>query len=209
MNIKEMHTAFRTVGQQMGLQQVRAILPESIDIYLNTAIIEIVRNKMLSNTQTVYQDKVTLQHNPVSPINAFRNLYVSKEYTVSKDSDDIYKTTELEDIMFILNVIVKYDKKQVQCRLIEPDKVPLINNDYCNKATKEYPIATCKGVIELFTGSGVPTNCIVEGIKYPAKVKYDNTGYVNCDLLEYLHNDVVELAVQKFLQSIKLTTNKV
>lgn len=209
MNIKEMHTAFRTVGQQMGLQQVRAILPEGIDIYLNTAIIEIVRNKMLSNTQTVYQDKVTLQHNPVSPINAFRNLYVSKEYTVSKDSDDIYKTTELEDIMFILNVIVKYDKKQVQCRLIEPDKVPLINNDYCNKATKEYPIATCKGVIELFTGSGVPTNCIVEGIKYPAKVKYDNIGYVNCDLLEYLHNDVVELAVQKFLQSIKSTINKV
>ena len=40
MNIAEMHNVFRTLGQQMGMQLNRGILPESIDIYLNEAIIE-------------------------------------------------------------------------------------------------------------------------------------------------------------------------
>lgn len=39
-----MHNEFRTFGQVMGLQLVRGILPESIDVYLNAAINETVRN---------------------------------------------------------------------------------------------------------------------------------------------------------------------
>ena len=42
-----MHNAFRTFGQAMGLQLVRGILPESIDVYLNAAIIEKCRSILL------------------------------------------------------------------------------------------------------------------------------------------------------------------
>ena len=38
-----MHQYFRVYGEQMGLELIRNILPEEIDIYLNTAINEKVR----------------------------------------------------------------------------------------------------------------------------------------------------------------------
>ena len=49
MTIQEMHNEFRTFGQVMGLQLVRGILPESIDVYLNAAINETVRNIISKN----------------------------------------------------------------------------------------------------------------------------------------------------------------
>ena len=45
MNIGEMHVTFRELAQQMGMQTVRAILMEDIDICLNAAIIEKARNE--------------------------------------------------------------------------------------------------------------------------------------------------------------------
>ena len=42
MNIADMHIMFRQLAQQMGMQNVRAILPEQIDLLLNTAIIDVV-----------------------------------------------------------------------------------------------------------------------------------------------------------------------
>ena len=42
MDILAMHEMFRVLGQQMGLERVRGILEESIDVYLNAAIKETV-----------------------------------------------------------------------------------------------------------------------------------------------------------------------
>ena len=75
MTIQEMHVLFRTLGQAMGLQLVRAILPESIDTYLNDAIVDTVRKIVLSNSTMQFQDKVTIQNDTISPINAIRTLY--------------------------------------------------------------------------------------------------------------------------------------
>ena len=41
MNIPDMHVWFRQYAQQMGLQNVRAILPDQIDLVINTSIIDI------------------------------------------------------------------------------------------------------------------------------------------------------------------------
>lgn len=49
MNIGEMHVTFRELAQQMGMQTVRAILMEDIDICLNAAIIEKARNVIVEN----------------------------------------------------------------------------------------------------------------------------------------------------------------
>ena len=55
MNIADMHIMFRQLVQQMGMQNVRAILPEQIDLLLNTAIVDVIneiikRNIMCWNT---------------------------------------------------------------------------------------------------------------------------------------------------------------
>lgn len=85
MNIQEMHNMFRTVGQQMGLQLVRGILPESIDIFINEVITEKVRQELLSGVRTTLQDSVNTQASTIQPINAFRNLYRSARYAIEKE----------------------------------------------------------------------------------------------------------------------------
>ena len=75
MNIVEMHNVFRTLGQQMGMQLNRGILPESIDIYLNEAIIEKVQIDLLRGVHTALQEQVDLQPTTMGTINTFRTLY--------------------------------------------------------------------------------------------------------------------------------------
>ena len=73
MNIGEMHVTFRELAQQMGMQTVRAILMEDIDICLNAAIIEKARNVIVENVGPVpYNDKVARQNASISPVNALR-----------------------------------------------------------------------------------------------------------------------------------------
>ena len=75
MNIKEMHESFRVLGQQQGMQLVRGILPESIDVYLNNVINSIVREEILANAKTVLQDNVNTQPTALGPTNVLRTLY--------------------------------------------------------------------------------------------------------------------------------------
>ena len=67
MTIREMHKRFRTIGQAKGLQLVRAVLPESIDEYLNAAIVEKCRSVLIQNTSTQIQGKISNDDNPTSP----------------------------------------------------------------------------------------------------------------------------------------------
>ena len=50
MTIAEMHVWFRQYAQQMGMQNVRAILPEQIDILINTSITDTVNRVIAENT---------------------------------------------------------------------------------------------------------------------------------------------------------------
>ena len=70
MDIIEMHNAFRTFGQAMGLQLVRGILPESIDVYLNAAIIEKCRSILYNTVGNSIKIGVLPQSTPISPINS-------------------------------------------------------------------------------------------------------------------------------------------
>ena len=85
MNIQEMHNTFRTLGQQMGMQLIRGILPESIDVYLNDVIIEKTQQELLSGVRTALQDNVNTQASTMSPINTFRTLYRSARYSINTD----------------------------------------------------------------------------------------------------------------------------
>ena len=83
MNIQEMHQVFRTLGQQLGIQLNRGILPESIDVYINQVITEKTQEELLMGVRTALQDSVTTQAQSMSPINAFRTLYRNVRYKIN------------------------------------------------------------------------------------------------------------------------------
>lgn len=216
MTILEMHEMFRVLGQRMGLERVRGILEESIDVCLNDAINEIVDNVIKSNVQTVYKDKITIQDNPISPVNGVSTLYKEVDKNGSIESDSPVVLT-VEDIRYIYGFSVAYPGNTVykQCRLIEPDRVEITLSDYCSRASKEYPIVTVVDVnektgeytIRPYTDGNRVSSIRMKYIKNPVKVSLEEE--VDCDLPEHLHKDVVEVAVTKYLQSVGSTTQNV
>lgn len=87
-----MHNTFRTLGQQMGMQLIRGILPESIDVYLNDVIIEKTQVELLQGVRTALQDSVNTQASTMSPINAFRSLYRTARYAIN--TEDVNEDTK-------------------------------------------------------------------------------------------------------------------
>lgn len=85
MDIEAMHKLFRELGQQMGLQNVRAIIPEEIDILLNTSISDYVNNIIQTNVNNV-TDKVTGDNAKVSQINALHTLYKRIDLNLCRDN---------------------------------------------------------------------------------------------------------------------------
>lgn len=92
MNIQEMHETFRVLGQQMGMQLNRGILPGSIDIYLNDAISEKTHTELVNGVRTALQDGVNTQAAAMNPINAFRTLYRTARYKI--DTTKVNSATE-------------------------------------------------------------------------------------------------------------------
>lgn len=97
MNIADMHLMFRQLAQQMGMQNVRAILPEQIDLLLNTAIIDVV-NEIIKRNIAGTNDRVITDNSKIGQINALSTLYKDVEVQIFK-----YKG----DNSFILNGGVK------------------------------------------------------------------------------------------------------
>lgn len=213
-----MHVTFREVAQRMGLQTVRAIFPEDVDICLNFAIITKTRNIVAENAQTV-NDLIVRANADISQLNALRNLAKKGEVSGTSFTGD---GTELHpflanvsnnDVMFYTRFAIGYDgdKALYDCRIIEAEYLQRTLRDYCNRATKQHPI--CVAVnndenvnVEIYNGkSSVKPNVIVYNyIKMPNKVKLDvdaPSNNVNCDMPDYLIQEIIELAVQYYKQT--------
>lgn len=212
-----MHVLFRTLGQAMGLQLVRAILPESIDTYLNDAIVDTVRKVVLSNSTMQFQDKVTIQNDTISPINAIRTLYKRSEIDLSSEGvlPIHLRIANLTNVMYFCSFAVSYgDGRYVKCRFVEPDKVEDTNADYCNRASIAYPIVTMfddnGAVIEIQNGTTnkLLSTLLIRYIENPAIVHLDDDESlcVDCNLPDYLHHEIVETAVQKYFSSVGSTS---
>lgn len=169
-----MHSAFRILGQQMGMQLVRGILPEHIDIYLNAVIVEKVQQELLTGVRTVLQEQVNTQSSTMSPINLFRTLYKTARVNISnleakhiqKVNDNGYyiitlpirnnssispATTPRIDPMMYLGFSLEYDNtiqgNSVACRLIGADVLETTLRDFCNGASKDAPIVSLSSII--------------------------------------------------------------
>lgn len=190
MDVNEMIQAFRVYGQQMGMQKMRNILNEEIYVFLNSAVVEKIRQVLGTNVVAQFPDKVSTQQNSISPINYVRTLI--KEHSLTDNTP-----TNIQ-LMYILGVEVGGYK----CRFIEPTDWHNTINDFCNAPSEEYPICTfIDNKFKINNGSDVTTGAILTYIKYPAIIGND----VDCDLPEYTHDEIVQLAVQKYFASLNNT----
>lgn len=89
MNTTEMHVWFRQYAQQMGMQNVRAILPEQIDVLINTSIRDTIDEIINANVGTT-NDRVITDNAKLANINALRTLY-------KVDTLDLYDVDTLEE----------------------------------------------------------------------------------------------------------------
>ena len=74
MTTAEMHQMFRNYAQQMGMQNVRAILPSQIDMLLNNSISDTVNQVIAQNIGTT-SDRVITDNSKLNQVNALKSLY--------------------------------------------------------------------------------------------------------------------------------------
>ena len=74
MDIQEMHVMFRQYSQQMGMQNVRAILPEQIDLLINNSINDTI-NQIVTQNIGITNDRVITDNSKLNQVNALKSLY--------------------------------------------------------------------------------------------------------------------------------------
>lgn len=157
MDIAEMHVYFRQYAQQMGMQNVRAIIPEQIDILLNTAISDII-NQIVKENVGIRNDRVIIDTNKIGQINALRSLYVTEDYdmysndrfmdfnandaTIGRMSNK-YDTShnQLPDYLYLVNFAIKYKVGDVGYSGSHSNKDSAINSSEVNgNETNYFPV---------------------------------------------------------------------
>lgn len=155
-----MHVWFRQYAQQMGMQNIRAILPEQIDICLNTSIIDIVKRLVKSNIQLTSDGTNT--NNKIGPLNALTTLFKTVDvplYTESSNKDGTKTYTgfkfyakdknvgkisgtlddNIVNSLYILDFSLAYKQINNNSGLMEgtPSTLPVFED---NTETKFYPV---------------------------------------------------------------------
>lgn len=119
MTISEMHVWFRQYAQQMGMQNVRAILPEQIDNLINTAIKDTV-DEVINKSVGTTNDRVITDNAKLANINALRTLYRVKTYTpIGSSTINTYANSPYsvssktvfsnENVLYYVDFSIKYD----------------------------------------------------------------------------------------------------
>lgn len=86
MDIVQMHVWFRQYAQQMGMQNVRALLPEQIDILINTSISDTV-NQILAEHVALTNDRVVTDNSKLGQINSLMTLHQVKEFAFNESAE--------------------------------------------------------------------------------------------------------------------------
>lgn len=106
MTIDRMHILFRQFAQQMGLQNVRGILPEQIDMLINASISDYV-NQTVGSHLGLTSDKAIVDNAKVGQLNALKTLY--KRWII-----DLTKTSKNPEVVNVSadSITVKIEPKQ-------------------------------------------------------------------------------------------------
>lgn len=144
MNIAAMHVWFRQYAQQMGMQNVRAILPEQIDNLINTSIIDTIDEVINRNVGTT-NDRVITDNAKLANINALRTLYRVKTVTIN-DPNTVksyghepysMKSSQIgETALYYVDFAIKYNlgegvtSRLFPIRVIDDSKLADVLNDW-------------------------------------------------------------------------------
>lgn len=169
MDIREMHVMFRQYAQQMGMQNVRAILPEQIDLLINNSISDTI-NQIITQNIGVTNDRVITDNSKLNQVNALKSLYkvwkakvtlgepktnyiASYELPISafKNSgtyiNDNINTTAISYI-YIVDLSINYKKSTdfisniFPIRIIDDMYLADVVNDFILHPTFRSPVAT-------------------------------------------------------------------
>lgn len=178
MTIREMHIMFRQYAQQMGMQNVRAILPEQIDLLINNSINDVINQVITQNIGTT-NDRVITDNSKLNQINALKSLYkvwkgevilgnAKTNYIASYElpinafksggiySDDGINSTSISYIYIVdLSISYKKDSNFVSnifpIRIIDDMYLADVVNDFILHPTFRSPVATVHdNTIELY-----------------------------------------------------------
>ena len=127
MNIADMHIMFRQLAQQMGMQNVRAILPEQIDLLLNTAIIDVV-NEIIKRNIASTNDRVITDNSKIGQINALSTLYKNAEVQIFKyDGNEFTLNSGVNSIQTVMTTGFEFD---ITCNHTPQVEKTAIPSDY-------------------------------------------------------------------------------
>lgn len=228
MTIDRMHILFRQFAQQMGLQNVRGILPEQIDMLINASISDYV-NQTVGSHLGLTSDKAIVDNAKVGQLNALRTLYkrynilITEDFTsfihkvvVPQEQDENYQDTGVEIPVWVFNSIsVVYNKgAEYKVRLVDEEKLSTTLHDALLKPTVLSPVGVwVNNELSIYFGDSPSTannklkkesialeRIVVSYIKKPRVVSISN--HIDCDLPEYTHEDIVKHAVDLFKVSI-------
>ena len=115
MKIAEMHVWFRQYAQQMGMQNVRAILPEQIDTLINTATPDVIDEVVNRNVGTT-NDRVITDNAKLASVNALRTLYKVKTLNISdskklseyKLEPYIFDSVDVPNALYFVDFSIRY-----------------------------------------------------------------------------------------------------
>lgn len=156
MTISEMHVWFRQYAQQMGMQNVRAILPEQIDNLINTSIKDTIDEVINKNVGTT-NDRVITDNAKLANINALRTLYRVKIYdtkdtnTINNYSNNPYTVSSntifsTEKVLYYVDFSIKYDlgnsreSRLFPIRIIDDSYLADVLNDWVLAPRMRTPI---------------------------------------------------------------------
>lgn len=150
MTISEMHVWFRQYAQQMGMQNVRAILPEQIDNLINTSIRDTIDEIVRTNVGTT-NDRIITDNAKLANINALRTLY--KVYTIQglsvsiSNSNEPYSFTSssIADALYFVDFAVRYSvngstTRWFPVRIIDDSYLADVLNDWVLAPRMRTPI---------------------------------------------------------------------
>lgn len=172
MDISEMHQMFRQYAQQMGMQNVRAILPEQIDLIINNSIADTI-NQVITQNIGITNDRVISDASKLNQVNALKSLYkvwkgsiadvtikgkektsyiisfqlpLNNFKTTGSYTDDGNSSTAIS-FLYIVDLSINYKKSDFvtnvfPVRIIDDQFVADVLNDFVLAPTMRSPVAS-------------------------------------------------------------------
>ena len=172
MEISEMHQMFRQYAQQMGMQNVRAILPEQIDLLINNSISDTI-NQVITQNIGITNDRVISDASKLNQVNALKSLYkvwkgsiadvtikgkektsyiisfqlpLSNFKTTGTYTDDENSSTAIS-FLYVVDLSINYKKSDFvtnvfPVRIVDDQFVADVVNDFVLAPTMRSPVAS-------------------------------------------------------------------